>query len=134
MRQLKSHPLLNLLNSYMIDSPQPSNISYFWNFGSLLGICLIIQILTGIFLAMHYSPSIDTAFISVEHIMRDVNYGWLLRYCHANVASFFFLFIYLHIGRGLYYGSYKAPRSLVWYIGVIIFLLLIIIAFLGHIY
>ncbi len=134
MRQLKSHPLLNLLNSYMIDSPQPSNISYFWNFGSLLGICLIIQILTGIFLAMHYSPSIDTAFISVEHIMRDVNYGWLLRYCHANVASFFFLFIYLHMGRGLYYGSYKAPRSLVWYIGVIIFLLLIIIAFLGHIY
>jgi len=134
MRQLKSHPLLNLLNSYMIDSPQPSNISYFWNFGSLLGICLIIQILTGIFLAMHYSPSIDTAFISVEHIMRDVNYGWLLRYCHANVASFFFLFIYLHMGRGLYYGSYKAPRSLVWYIGVIIFLLLIIISFLGHIY
>ncbi len=134
MRQLKSHPLLNLLNSYMIDSPQPSNISYFWNFGSLLGICLIIQILTGIFLAMHYSPSIDTAFISVEHIMRDVNYGWLLRYCHANVASLFFLFIYLHMGRGLYYGSYKAPRSLVWYIGVIIFLLLIIIAFLGHIY
>lgn len=134
MRQLKSHPLLNLLNSYMIDSPQPSNISYFWNFGSLLGICLIIQILTGIFLAMHYSPSIDTAFISVEHIMRDVNYGWLLRYCHANVASFFFLFIYFHMGRGLYYGSYKTPRSLVWYIGVIIFLLLIIIAFLGHIY
>jgi len=134
MRQLKSHPLLNLLNSYMIDSPQPSNISYFWNFGSLLGICLIIQILTGILLAMHYSPSIDTAFISVEHIMRDVNYGWLLRYCHANVASLFFLFIYLHMGRGLYYGSYKAPRSLVWYIGVIIFLLLIIIAFLGHIY
>jgi len=134
MRQLKSHPLLNLLNSYMIDSPQPSNISYFWNFGSLLGICLIIQILTGILLAMHYSPSIDTAFISVEHIMRDVNYGWLLRYCHANVASFFFLFIYLHMGRGLYYGSYKAPRSLVWYIGVIIFLLLIIISFLGHIY
>jgi ubiquinol-cytochrome c reductase cytochrome b subunit len=124
MRILKTHPILGLLNSYMVDSPQPASISYMWNFGSLLGVCLIIQIITGITLAMHYSPSVDTAFVSVEHIMRDVNYGWLIRYMHANVASFFFIFVYLHIGRGLYYGSYRSPRVLVWSIGVIILVLM----------
>ena len=90
MKLLKSHPLLSLANSYVIDSPQPSNISYMWNFGSLLGACLVIQIITGVTLAMHYTANIDLAFVSVEHIMRDVNYGWLIRYLHANVASFFF--------------------------------------------
>ena len=94
MRILKTHVLLRLLNSYLVDSPQPANISYLWNFGSLLATCLIIQILTGAFLAMHYTPNVDFAFNSVEHIMRDVNNGWLIRYTHANVASFFFIFVY----------------------------------------
>src|SRR5436190_17557722 len=94
MRILKTHVLLRLLNSYLVDSPQPANITYLWNFGSLLGVCLIIQILTGVFLAMHYTPNVDLAFISVEHIMRDVNYGWAVRYTHANTASFFFIFVY----------------------------------------
>lgn len=133
MRLLKSHSLLSLVNSYMVDSPQPANISYMWNFGSLLATCLGIQIVTGIFLAMHYTPNVDLAFISVEHIMRDVNYGWLLRYLHANTASFFFIFVYMHIGRGLYYGSYKAPRVLPWSIGVIILVVMMATAFLGYI-
>lgn len=133
MKLLKSHPLLSLANSYVIDSPQPSNISYMWNFGSLLGACLIIQIITGVTLAMHYTANIDLAFVSVEHIMRDVNYGWLIRYLHANVASFFFLFVYLHVGRGLYYGSYRTPRTLVWSIGVIILILMMATAFLGYV-
>jgi ubiquinol-cytochrome c reductase cytochrome b subunit len=133
MRLLKTHPILGLANSYMVDSPQPANISYMWNFGSLLGACLIIQILTGVFLAMHYTPSVDLAFVSVEHIMRDVNYGWLIRYLHANTASFFFIFVYLHIGRGLYYGSYKSPRVLLWSIGVVILVLMMAIAFLGYV-
>lgn len=133
MRLLKSHPILGLLNSYMVDSPQPANISYMWNFGSLLGMCLVIQILTGAFLAMHYCPSVDMAFISVEHIMRDVNYGWAVRYTHANTASFFFIFVYAHIGRGLYYGSYRSPRVLLWSIGVIILVLMMAIAFLGYV-
>lgn len=133
MRLLKTHPILGLANSYIIDSPQPANISYLWNFGSLLGACLGIQILTGVFLAMHYTPSVDLAFISVEHIMRDVNYGWLIRYLHANTASFFFIFVYLHIGRGLYYGSYKSPRILVWSIGVVILIIIMATAFLGFI-
>lgn len=132
MRILKNHVLLRLLNSYLVDSPQPANISYLWNFGSLLGVCLIIQILTGAFLAMHYTPNIDFAFNSVEHIMRDVNNGWLIRYIHANVASFFFIFVYMHVGRGLYYSSYKSPRVLVWSIGVIILILMMAIAFLGY--
>nr|YP_009739396.1 apocytochrome b [Tricholoma terreum]QIC20240.1 apocytochrome b [Tricholoma terreum] len=133
MRILKTHVLLRLLNSYVVDSPQPANISYLWNFGSLLAVCLIIQILTGAFLAMHYTPNIDFAFNSVEHIMRDVNNGWLIRYTHANVASFFFIFVYMHIGRGLYYSSYKTPRVLVWSIGVIILILMIAIGFLGYV-
>ena len=117
----------------MVDSPQPASLSYMWNFGSLLGVCLIIQIITGITLAMHYTPNIDLAFVSVEHIMRDVHYGWLIRYLHANVASFFFIFVYLHIGRGLYYGSYRAPRTLPWTIGVVILVLMMATAFLGYV-
>jgi len=133
MRILKTHLLLRLLNSYVVDSPEPANITYLWNFGSLLATCLIIQILTGAFLAMHYTPNVDFAFNSVEHIMRDVNNGWLIRYTHANVASFFFIFVYMHIGRGLYYSSYKSPRVLVWSIGVIILVLMMAIAFLGYV-
>jgi ubiquinol-cytochrome c reductase cytochrome b subunit len=133
MRILKKHPLLNILNSYLIDSPQPSNISYLWNFGSLLGLCLIIQIVTGVTLAMHYTPSVLEAFNSVEHIMRDVNNGWLIRYLHANTASAFFFLLYLHVGRGLYYGSYKSPRTLTWIIGTIIVVLMMATAFLGYV-
>jgi len=133
MRILKSHPFLKMANSYVIDSPQPSNISYLWNFGSLLGFCLIIQIITGVTLAMHYNPSVLEAFNSVEHIMRDVNNGWLIRYLHSNTASAFFFLVYLHIGRSLYYGSYKTPRTLVWTIGTIIFILMMATAFLGYV-
>jgi len=133
MRILKSHPLLRLANSYIIDSPQPSNISYLWNFGSLLAFCLIIQIVTGVTLAMHYNPSVLEAFNSIEHIMRDVNNGWLIRYLHSNTASAFFFVVYLHMGRGLYYGSYRAPRTLVWTLGVVIFLIMIVTAFLGYV-
>ncbi len=133
MRILKSHPLLKLVNSYIIDASQPSNISYLWNFGSLLALCLGIQIVTGVFLAMHYNPSVLEAFNSVEHIMRDVNNGWLIRYLHSNTASAFFFLVYLHIGRGLYYGSYRAPRTLVWTLGTIIFILMIVTAFLGYV-
>jgi ubiquinol-cytochrome c reductase cytochrome b subunit len=133
MRVFKSHPLLKLVNSYVIDSPQPSNLSYLWNFGSLLAFCLIIQIATGVTLAMHYNPSILEAFNSVEHIMRDVNNGWLIRYLHSNTASAFFFLVYLHIGRGLYYGSYKSPRTLVWTIGTFILILMIATAFLGYV-
>ena len=132
MRILKSHTFLNPINSYLIDSPQPSNLSYLWNFGSLLGLSLMIQIITGVVLAMHYNPSITEAFNSVEHIMRDVNNGWLIRYLHSNTASAFFFLVYLHIGRGLYYGSYRAPRTLVWTIGTFIFILMMAIAFLGY--
>jgi ubiquinol-cytochrome c reductase cytochrome b subunit len=133
MRILKSHPLLKMVNSYVIDSPQPSNISYLWNFGSLLAFCLIIQIVTGVTLGMHYTPSISEAFDSIEHIMRDVNNGWLVRYLHSNTASAFFFLVYLHIGRGLYYGSYKAPRTLVWTIGTVLFIAMMATAFLGYV-
>nr|YP_010119159.1 cytochrome b [Erysiphe necator]QQY98156.1 cytochrome b [Erysiphe necator] len=133
MRIFKSHPLLKLVNSYVIDAPQPSNISYLWNFGSLLGLSLVIQIITGVTLAMHYNPSVQEAFNSVEHIMRDVNNGWLIRYIHSNTASAFFFLVYLHIGRGLYYGSYRAPRTLVWTIGTVIFILMMATAFLGYV-
>ncbi len=129
----KKNAFLALANSYLIDSPQPSTISYWWNIGSLLGLCLVIQLGTGIFLAMHYSSNLELAFISVEHIMRDVSSGWALRYCHANGAAFFFILIYAHMARGLYYGSYKSPRVALWVIGVIIFLLLIITGFLGYV-
>jgi ubiquinol-cytochrome c reductase cytochrome b subunit len=133
MRLLKQNSLLGLVNSYVVDSPQPANLSYAWNGGSLLATCLGIQIVTGIILAMHYTPNVDLAFVSVEHIMRDVNYGWMIRYIHANVASFFFIFVYLHIGRGLYYGSYKSPRVLPWSIGVVILVLMMAVAFLGYV-
>ena len=133
MRIWKSHPLFSLVNGYLIDSPQPSNLSYLLNFGSLLGFCLVIQIVTGVTLAMHYNPSVSEAFNSVEHIMRDVNNGWLIRYLHSNTASAFFFLVYLHVGRGLYYGSYKAPRTLTWTIGTIILVLMMATAFLGYV-
>jgi len=133
MRILKTHVLLRFVNSYMVDSPQPANISYLWNFGSLLAVCLGIQILTGAFLAMHYQATADFAFNSVEHIMRDVNNGWIVRYTHANTASFFFIFVYIHVARGMYYGSYKSPRILVWTIGTIILILMMAIGFLGYV-
>ncbi len=133
MRILKNHPLLSLVNSYLIDTPQPSNISYLWNFGSLLAICLGIQIITGVTLAMHFNPSVFEAFNSVEHIMRDVNNGWLIRYLHSNTASAFFALVYLHIGRGIYYGSYRSPRTLVWIIGTILLVAMIGTAFLGYV-
>jgi ubiquinol-cytochrome c reductase cytochrome b subunit len=133
MRLLKNHPFLRLGNSYVIDSPQPSNLSYAWNFGSLLAVCLIIQIVSGVTLAMHYNPSVLEAFNSIEHIMRDVNNGWFIRYLHSNTASAFFFLVYLHIGRGLYYGSYKAPRTLTWVIGTVMLILMMAIGFLGYV-
>jgi ubiquinol-cytochrome c reductase cytochrome b subunit len=133
MRLFKSHSLLKLVNSYLIDASQPSNISYLWNFGSLLAVCLVIQIVTGVTLAMHYSPSVLEAFNSIEHIMRDVNNGWLVRYLHSNTASAFFFLVYLHVGRGMYYGSYRAPRTLVWAIGTVILILMMATAFLGYV-
>nr|AHX02453.1 apocytochrome b [Plocamium cartilagineum] len=132
MRLLK-RPLFSIINNHLLDYPTPINIHYAWNFGFLSSFCLIIQILTGIFLAMHYTPHVDLAFMSVEHIMRDVNYGWLLRYLHANGASMFFIVVYIHIFRGLYFGSYIKPRHYVWVIGVIILLLMIITAFIGYV-
>jgi ubiquinol-cytochrome c reductase cytochrome b subunit len=130
---LKSHPLFKLVNSYLIDASQPSNLSYLWNFGSLLACCLIIQIITGVTLAMHYNASALEAFNSIEHIMRDVNNGWLIRYLHANTASAFFFLVYLHIGRGMYYGSYKNPRALTWIIGTILLIAMIATGFLGYV-
>nr|QHD18596.1 cytochrome b [Percilia gillissi] len=127
----KSHPLLKIANSALVDLPTPSNISAMWNFGSLLGLCLIIQILTGLFLAMHYTADTATAFSSVAHICRDVNYGWLIRNIHANGASFFFICIYLHIGRGLYYGSYLYKET--WNVGVVLLLLVMATAFVGYV-
>nr|WNH23765.1 cytochrome b [Nannobrachium lineatum] len=127
----KTHPLLKIANDALADLPAPSNISVWWNFGSLLGLCLIIQIATGLFLAMHYTSDIDTAFSSVTHICRDVNYGWLIRNMHANGASFFFICLYLHIGRGLYYGSYLYKET--WNVGVILFLLVMMTAFVGYV-
>nr|ASY98404.1 cytochrome b [Prohierodula picta]ASY98542.1 cytochrome b [Prohierodula sp. JZ-2017] len=127
----KIHPLIKISNNALIDLPTPSNISSWWNFGSLLGLCLGIQIMTGLFLAMHYSAHIDLAFSSVAHICRDVNYGWLLRTLHANGASMFFICIYLHIGRGMYYGSYKF--FLTWMIGVMILFLVMATAFMGYV-
>jgi len=130
---ITKQPLVSVVNDHLIDYPTPSNLSYMWSFGSLAGICLLIQILSGIFLAMHYTPHIDMAFASVEHIMRDVEGGWFLRYLHANGASMFFIVVYLHILRGLYYGSYASPRELVWILGVVILLLMIITAFIGYV-
>ena len=125
--------LLAILNSHIIDYPTPINLTYAWSFGSTAGICLVIQILTGVFLAMHYTPHIDLAFSSVEHIMRDVNNGWLMRYMHANGASMFFIVVYSHIFRGLYYGSYMHPREHLWCSGVLIFILMMATAFMGYV-
>jgi len=125
--------LVAILNSHVIDYPTPSNLTYAWSFGSTAGFCLVIQILTGVFLAMHYTPHIDLAFISVEHIMRDVNNGWLIRYMHANGGSMFFIVVYSHIFRGLYYGSYMYPREHLWCSGVIIFILMMATAFMGYV-
>nr|ABG79683.1 cytochrome b [Eleginops maclovinus] len=127
----KTHPLLKIANDALVDLPAPSNISVWWNFGSLLGLCLIAQILTGLFLAMHYTADINTAFSSVAHITRDVNYGWLIRDMHANGASFFFICLYSHIGRGLYYGSYLYKET--WNIGVVLLLLVMATAFVGYV-
>ncbi|WP_430398052.1 cytochrome b [Ferrovibrio sp.] len=113
--------------------PTPKNLNYWWNFGSLAGLCLVVQIITGIVLVMHYTPHTSMAFDSVEHIMRDVNYGWLLRYIHANGASMFFIVVYIHIFRGLYFGSYKSPREILWFLGVIILLLMMATAFMGYV-
>lgn len=126
-----SHPLLKIINRALIDLPSPSNISLWWNFGSLLGLCLIIQVITGIFLAIHYTANIELAFYRVNHICRDVNLGWLIRTLHANGASFFFICIYLHIGRGIYYGSFKLIHT--WLIGVIILFIVIGTAFIGYV-
>nr|UXP34251.1 cytochrome b [Furcilarnaca chirurga] len=125
------HPLLKIMNNSLIDLPVPSNISTMWNFGSLLGLCLIIQIITGLFLAMHYTANIDSAFNSIVHICRDVSYGWFLRTLHANGASFFFICIYLHVGRGMYYSSYNYSHT--WMIGVILLFLVMGTAFMGYV-
>nr|YP_009871085.1 cytochrome b [Siphonosoma cumanense]QKS32597.1 cytochrome b [Siphonosoma cumanense] len=127
----KSHPIFKIVTNAVVDLPAPSNLSIWWNFGSLLGLCLIIQVVTGLFLAMHYTPHVDMAFSSVAHITRDVNYGWLLRYIHANGASFFFICLYIHVARGLYYGSFFYQET--WAIGVIILLLTMATAFVGYV-
>lgn len=133
MRLIKKNPLLNIGYHSGIVYPVPASISYLWNFGSLALFCLVIQIVTGIFLAMHFAANVELSFLSVEHIMRDINYGWAIRYFHANGASMFFLVVYVHIFRGLYYGSYLYPRQPVWAIGVIILLVMIGTAFMGYV-
>nr|YP_010045041.1 cytochrome b [Polyphylla gracilicornis]QPF96306.1 cytochrome b [Polyphylla gracilicornis] len=127
----KKSPMIKIINNSLIDLPSPSNISTWWNFGSLLGLCLIIQLITGIFLAMHFTVSVDSAFNSIIHICRDVNYGWLLRTTHANGASFFFICLYLHVGRGIYYSSYYYTST--WTVGVIILFMVMAAAFLGYV-
>nr|YP_010373783.1 cytochrome b [Malcus setosus]UPI55284.1 cytochrome b [Malcus setosus] len=129
--QRKMHPLLKMFNSSLIDLPSPSNISLWWNFGSLLGLCLTIQLITGVFLAMHYTANTEMAFNSIIHICRDVNYGWIMRNTHANGASLFFMCLYMHIGRGMYYMSYKLKMT--WYVGTILLLLIMSTAFLGYV-
>nr|YP_010449412.1 cytochrome b [Agrotis tokionis]UTT74650.1 cytochrome b [Agrotis tokionis] len=127
----KTHPILKIINGSLIDLPSPSNISAWWNFGSLLALCLIVQILTGLFLTMYYTANIEMAFYSVNYICRNVNYGWLIRTLHANGASFFFICIYLHIGRGIYYESFNLKYT--WMVGVIILFLLMATAFMGYV-
>jgi len=126
-------PIFTFLDHELNEYPTPKNLNYWWNFGSLAGIMLVIMIVTGIFLAMSYTPHVDHAFNSVDRIMRDVNYGWLIRFIHMNGASFFFIVVYIHIFRGLYYGSYKAPRELLWMLGVVILLLMMATAFMGYV-
>ncbi|MEM9262433.1 MAG: cytochrome b N-terminal domain-containing protein [Pseudomonadota bacterium] len=129
----KRLPVVRLAYDSFVDFPTPKNLNYWYTFGGILAICLVVQILTDIILAMHYTPHVDYAFDSVEHIMRDVNYGWLLRYVHANGASMFFIAVYIHMFRGLYYGSYKEPREMLWILGVVIFLLMMATAFMGYV-
>ena len=129
----KRLPIVRLAYDSFVDFPTPKNLNYWYTFGGILAVCLVIQIVTGIVLAMHYTAHVDMAFESVEHIMRDVNYGWLMRYVHANGASMFFIAVYLHMFRGLYYGSYKEPREMLWILGVIIFLLMMATAFMGYV-
>lgn len=131
MRYRKSNIILKTFNSALIDLPTPISITYLWNYGSLLGLCLLIQIISGIFLAMFYSSDISVAFNSVIHILRDVNYGWLLKYIHANGASFFFICVYIHIARGMYFSSYLKKK--LWNVGVVIFLFMMLIAFIGYV-
>src|SRR5712691_8157769 len=126
-------PILGLVHSSFIAYPTPRNLNYWWTFGAILSFMLGVQIITGIVLVMHYTPHVDMAFNSVEYLMRDVNYGWLLRYLHSNGASMFFLAVYVHMFRGLYYGSYKAPREMMWILGVIIYLLMVVTAFMGYV-
>ena len=126
-------PLPRMMYDQFVSFPVPRNLNYFWTFGGILTVCLVVQIVTGIVLAMHYTAHVDFAFNSVEHIMRDVNYGWMMRYLHTNGASMFFVAVYLHIFRGLYYGSYKDPREVLWILGVIIFLLMMATAFMGYV-
>lgn len=126
-------PIIGLVHSSFVVYPTPRNLNYFWTFGAILSFMLVAQMVTGIVLAMHYTANVDLAFTSVEQIMRDVNYGWMLRYLHANGASMFFLAVYVHILRGLYYGSYKEPREVLWILGVIIFLLMMATAFMGYV-
>jgi ubiquinol-cytochrome c reductase cytochrome b subunit len=133
MLRWNKHSLSAFVSSHIIEYPTPLNLNYMWSFGSAAGICLVIQIITGIFLAMHYTPHVDYAFASIEHIMRDVNNGWLIRYLHANGASIFFIVVYCHIFRGLYYGSYTKPRGLLWASGVVIFILMMATAFMGYV-
>jgi hypothetical protein len=127
------HPLLSLFSSHIIEYPTPINLNYMWSFGSAAGICLVIQIITGIFLAMYYTPHIDYAFLSIEFIMRNVNNGWIIRYLHANGASIFFIVVYCHILRGLYFGSYIQPRGLLWMSGVLLLILMMATAFIGYV-
>jgi ubiquinol-cytochrome c reductase cytochrome b/c1 subunit len=129
----KRLPLPRMMHDQFIDYPVPRNLNYMWTFGGILMVMLVVQIVTGITLAMHYTPQTDMAFNSVEHIMRDVNYGWLIRYLHMNGASMFFIAVYIHIARGLYYGSYKEPREVLWILGVIIYLLMMATAFMGYV-
>jgi ubiquinol-cytochrome c reductase cytochrome b/c1 subunit len=126
-------PILGLAHGSFVAYPTPRNLNYWWTFGAILSVMLVVQIITGVVLAMHYTPHVDMAFNSVEHIMRDVNYGWLIRYMHANGASMFFVAVYIHIFRGIYYGSYKEPREVLWILGVIIFLLMMATAFMGYV-
>ena len=126
-------PVFGFMNHQLVEYPTPRNLNYWWNFGSLAGIALVLQMATGIVLAMHYTPHADMAFDSVEHIMRNVNYGWLLRYAHANGASMFFVVVFIHLFRGLYYGSYKAPREILWWLGLVILLLMMATAFMGYV-
>uniref|UniRef100_A0AAU6PBY9 Cytochrome b n=1 Tax=Dusuna sp. TaxID=3133678 RepID=A0AAU6PBY9_9HEMI len=127
----KSNSLINIMSNSLVDLPAPVNLSYWWNFGSILGLCLIIQFITGIFLSMHYNSSVELAFFSINHIIRDVNYGWMIRILHSNGASLFFMCLYIHVGRGIYYGSYKFKAT--WFSGILMMLILMMTAFLGYV-